>query len=315
MQEQEGTVVKSTGSRYRLIMEDGEIIEAGLKGKFRLEGNRSTNPVAVGDTVLVEVQDAGNVISQIRPRRNHIKRKSINLSKESHVLAANIDLLVLVVTLSSPFTPTEFIDRVLLNAEVYGIKPMLIFNKVDLYGEKEDALYEELSKTYAKIGYDTIRLDALTSDMSDFEKTLKDKKSFFIGQSGVGKSTIINRLLPDLALKTSEVSESFKTGKHTTTFAEMFPLDFGGYIIDSPGVKAFGIIDLDKEEVALYFPEMKQRLDACKFYNCKHINEPKCAVKMALEEGELAASRYKSYVSIFQDCEEENQFRKPDHLK
>jgi len=315
MEVEQGTVIKSTGSRYSLILDDGQRLEAVIKGKFRLEGNRSTNPVAVGDKVVVEINEDSNVISKILPRTNHIKRKSINLSKESHILAANLDLIVLVVTLRLPYTPPEFIDRVLLNAEVYGITPMLIFNKADLYTEKEEALYKALAEIYDRIGYPYLRMDAVNDDMTILKSMLKDKTSFFIGQSGVGKSTLVNRLLPELNIKTKEVSESYKTGKHTTTFAEMYALDMGGYIIDSPGVKAFGIIDLEKEEVALYFPEMKNLLDQCKFYNCKHINEPKCAVKKALEDGDIGHSRYKSYVSIFQDCDEQNQFRKPDHLK
>ncbi len=315
MQQKLGTVLKSTGSRFGIMMDEGEVIDAVLRGKFRLEGNRSTNPVAVGDRVEIETINDDNTITKILPRRNHIKRKSINLSKESHILAANIDLVVIVITLIKPYTPIEFIDRILLNAEAYGIAPLLVFNKSDLYSDKEEEKYQEMNAIYTDIGYQCIKVSALEGDMVGLEKLLSRKISFFIGQSGVGKSTLINRLLPNLDLATKSLSDSYDTGKHTTTFAEMYPLNKDTFIIDSPGVKAFGILDLEKEEVGLYFPELKKRLPECKFYNCMHINEPKCAVKEAVESGYIAWTRYKSYVSIVQDFDEENQFRIPDHLK
>lgn len=310
-----GTVLKSTGSRYQILLENNEVVDAVMRGKFRLSGIKSTNPIAVGDRVAVESVEETWVVSELLPRHNQIIRKSINLSKQSHVLVANIDHLFLIVTLTHPFTPVEFIDRILLNAEVYHIVPHLIFNKEDLFTEKEDAKYQELQAIYEDLGYSTYKVNALESDLNRIKEQMVGKTSFFIGQSGVGKSTLINRLVPGLNLKTTPVSDSYQTGQHTTTFAEMFPIPEGGFIVDSPGVKAFGIVDLEQDEVALYFPEMKKRLEHCKFYNCKHINEPKCEVKKAVENGEIAYSRYRSYLSIFEDCQEQNHFRKPDHLK
>ncbi len=303
-----GVIIKSTGSWYTVRLENGEKVEARILGKFRISGIRTTNPVAVGDVVSTKKDDSGTiVINGIDERKNYIIRKSINLSKRSHILAANIDQSILVVTLAQPQTFTGFIDRFLVTAEAYHIPTVILFNKVDIYNEDELEKLKDLKEVYSQIGYQCIEVSATENINIDKVKDLmKNKTSMVSGHSGVGKSTLLNCIEPDLNLKTSEISESHLQGKHTTTFAEMFELSFGGYIIDTPGVKAFGLIDFDKNELSHYFLEMRARLNDCQFNNCQHINEPKCAIKEAVANGEIAEFRYHNYLSMYNDDQEES---------
>ncbi|MCB9336228.1 MAG: ribosome small subunit-dependent GTPase A [Flavobacteriales bacterium] len=303
-----GIVIKSTGSWYTVRLENGEKVEARILGKFRLSGIRTTNPVAVGDVVCTKKDDSGTVvINGIDERKNYIIRKSINLSKRSHILAANIDQAILVVTLAQPQTFTGFIDRFLVSAEAYHIPTIILFNKVDIYNEDELEKLKDLKKVYSQIGYQCIEVSATENiNIDKVKELMKNKTSMVSGHSGVGKSTLLNCIEPDLNLKTSEISESHLQGKHTTTFAEMFELSFGGYIIDTPGVKAFGLIDFDKNELSHYFLEMRERLNDCQFNNCQHINEPKCAIKEAVAKGEIAEFRYNNYLSMYNDDQEES---------
>lgn len=303
-----GIVIKSTGSWYTVRLENGEKVEARILGKFRMSGIRTTNPVAVGDFVTTKKDDTGTiVINGIDERKNYIIRKSINLSKRSHILAANIDQAILVVTLAQPETFTGFIDRFLVTAEAYHIPTIILFNKVDIYNKKEHEKLKDLKEVYTQIGYQCIEVSATENINIDRVKDLMNNKTSMVsGHSGVGKSTLLNCIEPDLNLKTSEISESHLQGKHTTTFAEMFELSFGGYIIDTPGVKAFGLIDFDKNELSHYFLEMRERLNDCQFNNCQHINEPKCAIKEAVAKGEIAEFRYNNYLSMYNDDQEES---------
>jgi ribosome biogenesis GTPase len=302
-----GIVIKSTGSWYSVRLEDGEQVEARIKGKFRLQGIKTTNPIAVGDkVVLAKEEDGTAVINTIEDRKNYIIRKSINLSKRAHIIAANIDQALLVVTLSQPKTYTAFIDRFLVTAEAYHIPTVIVFNKIDVYSEKENLELAFLMKTYTKIGYQCIKTSATENiNMDEIKNIMKDKVSMVSGHSGVGKSTLLNTIEKTLTLRTSEISEMHQSGKHTTTFAEMFPLSFGGYIIDTPGIKAFGLIDFDKTELSHYFLEMRALLDNCHFNNCVHINEPKCAIKEAVEQNGIESFRYTNYLSMFNDDDEE----------
>lgn len=303
-----GIVTKSTGSWYTVRLENGEKVEARILGKFRMDGIKTTNPIAVGDVVTTKRDNTGTVtISAIDARKNYIIRKSINLSKRSHIIAANIDQAFLVVTLAQPTTYTGFIDRFLISAEAYHIPTIILFNKVDVYSEAENTRLQELMGIYTNIGYQCLEVSALNHTNIEQVKTLmKDKTSVVSGHSGVGKSTLLNSIEPGLDLKTSEISAMHQQGKHTTTFAEMFELSFGGFIIDTPGVKAFGLIDFDKMELSHYFLEMRERLDGCQFNNCQHINEPKCAIKDAVAQGEIAEFRYNNYLSMYNDDEEES---------
>lgn len=297
----EGVVLKSTGKSYRVLTEDGSILDAGLKGKMRTMGMRTTNPVAVGDKVRYHLDDDKNgIIVELVPRKNHIIRKSINLSKESHIVAANVDQALLIVTPDKPPTSFGFIDRFLVAAESYHIPSIIVINKIDLEGTEERIA--DLMMCYEMIGYPVLLVSALEDKNTDkLKELLKGKVTALAGHSGVGKSSLINRVEPGLTLRTSEISDYHQKGKHTTTFAEMFELSFDGYIIDTPGIKGYGIIGLDKNELALYFPEMAEKLPECKFYNCAHINEPKCAVKDAVEAGDIPESRYKSYLNIYSE--------------
>lgn len=303
-----GIVVKSTGSWYHVKLENGVVVEARIQGKFRLKGIRTTNPVAVGDVVTTKKDENDNVvITEIADRKNYIIRKSINLSKHSHIIAANIDQAVLIVTISQPKTTTGFIDRFLISAEAYHIPTILVFNKIDIYNKAELDELKSLMDIYTKIGYQCIAVSALNQENLDsFKAVLKDKTSVISGHSGVGKSTLLNTIEPTLNLKTSAISEMHSQGKHTTTFAEMFDLSFGGYIIDTPGVKAFGLIDFEKADLSHYFLDMLRVIDNCQFSNCQHINEPKCAVKEAVASGEIVEFRYNNYLSMYNDDEEEN---------
>lgn len=302
-----GTVVKSTGSWYTVKLDNGEIIDARIQGKFRLQGIRSTNPVAVGDIVSIKQEEGASVITEIEERRNYIVRKSINLSKRSHIIAANIDQAILIATISHPKTTTGFMDRFLVSAEAYHIPTVIVFNKTDIYTPEELSELENLMNIYTNIGYQCLAVSAIAgTNIDQLKAVLKDKTSVVSGHSGVGKSTLLNNLEPTLNLKTSEISEMHEQGKHTTTFAEMFELGFGGNIIDTPGVKAFGLIDFEKSDLSHYFLDMRAVLDNCQFSNCQHINEPKCAVKQAVEQGKIVEFRYNNYLSMYNDDEEEN---------
>lgn len=308
-----GIVYKSTGSWYSVKAENGAFYDCRIKGKFRIGGIKSTNPVAVGDHVDFDIEKKGDetvgVIKHIDERENYIIRKSVNLSKQTHIIAANIDVAFLLITLNNPPTFTTFIDRFLVTAEAYHIKAVLLFNKIDTYNEDELLEIKFLAALYRKIGYECIGISAVTGKNIDKVKAImKDKVTMFSGHSGVGKSTLINAIEPGLDLKTSKISEQHLQGQHTTTFAEMFDLSFGGQIIDTPGIKGFGVVEMDKEELGDYFPEFFELKENCKFNNCLHLEEPQCSVKQALENEEIAWSRYKSYLQILEG--EEDHFRK-----
>ncbi|MDX1471537.1 MAG: ribosome small subunit-dependent GTPase A [Flavobacteriaceae bacterium] len=305
-----GTVYKSTGSWYTVKTDNGDYYQCRIKGKFRIKEIKSTNPIAVGDRVDFEIEtkndETTGVITKIHDRKNYIIRKSVNLSKQVHIIAANIDQVFLLITIDNPKTYTTFIDRFLVTAEAYDIPPILLFNKLDAYDQEalDEAKY--LAHVYREIGYDCIGISATTGKNIDkvIEK-MKGKVNLFAGNSGVGKSTLINAIEPELDLKTKEISLQHMQGQHTTTFAEMFDLSIGAKIIDTPGIKGFGVVDMEKEEIADYFPEFFNLKPECKFYNCLHLEEPKCAVKEALEKDEIAYSRYRSYLQILEG-EEEN---------
>ncbi|MBQ3657453.1 MAG: ribosome small subunit-dependent GTPase A [Bacteroidales bacterium] len=299
----EGLVIKSTGSNY-IVLSGEQRIDCKVRGKLRLDMLRTTNPVAVGDIVEFEFQQDNKtgVITEIKKRKNYIVRKSVNLSKENHIIAANVDQCLLVLTLIMPETPLEFVDRFLVSAEAYKVPAVLVFNKADIYeGGLEDVLKETM-EIYEKIGYKTLAVSSITGQgIEDLKALLKDKTTMLSGNSGTGKSTLINTVNPGLNLKTAEISQYSFAGKHTTTFAEMFDLDFGGKIIDTPGIKGFGLTGMSEEDIAHNFPEMFKCLSRCKFYNCTHTHEPGCAVKEAVDEGLISPSRYHSYLSILTD--------------
>jgi len=298
----QGLLIKSTGSWYQVQTPDGQRIDCRIKGKFRMQGITTTNPVAVGDVVEFEMepeQESG-VITKLHQRKNYIIRKAINLSKQAQIIAANLDQALLVVTLASPRTSLGFIDRFLVTAEAYDIPARLIFNKVDLFSDEGLEILADLKAVYEKIGYPCFEVSALEgTNIDKVQELLKDKVTLFSGHSGVGKSSLINALLPSLDLRTHMVSEWSDKGMHTTTFAEMFELPQGGFIIDTPGIRELGVIDIEKNELSHFFPEMRSRMNQCRFNNCRHINEPGCAVLEALEEGEIELSRYESYLSIY----------------
>ncbi|GAB1857686.1 ribosome small subunit-dependent GTPase A [Flavobacteriaceae bacterium MHTCC 0001] len=305
-----GCVYKSTGSWYTVKTQLGEVYQCRIKGKFRIKGIKSTNPIAVGDFVDFELEtkndEVSGIIHNIHDRKNYIVRKSVNLSKQTHIISANIDQVFLMITIDNPPTLTSFIDRFLVTAEAYSITTILLFNKIDTYDEDTLLEVKYLASVYRKIGYECIGISAKTGKNVDKVKNLmRDKVSMFSGHSGVGKSTLVNIIEPGLNLKTKAISSLHMQGQHTTTFAEMFDTSFGGRIIDTPGIKGFGVVDMDKEEVGDYFPEIFKLKQYCKFNNCLHLQEPKCAVKKALEDGEMAYSRYRSYVQILEG-EEEN---------
>ncbi|HEY9534066.1 MAG TPA: ribosome small subunit-dependent GTPase A [Mucilaginibacter sp.] len=298
----QGLVTKSTGSWYQVQTPGGERYDCRIKGKFRIKGIVTTNPIAVGDEVDFELEPDQQtaVITNLHPRKNYIIRKSINLSKQGQIIAANLDQALLVVTLASPRTSLGFIDRFLVTAEAYDIPAGLIFNKLDLFSKEGLDILANYKAIYQDIGYPCYEVSALAgTNIDQVQALLKDKITLISGHSGVGKSSMINALLPDLALRTSEVSEWSDKGTHTTTFAEMFETPQGGFIIDTPGIRELGIIDIEKEELGHFFPEMRERMHNCKFNNCQHINEPGCAVLAALERGEIEPSRYDSYLSIY----------------
>ncbi len=302
----EGTVISSTGSWYEVATEEGTL-NCRIRGKMRLKGVRSTNPVVVGDHVIIEPDGENSVIVEILPRRNYVIRRASNLSKESHIIAANIDRALLVVTLHSPTTPVEFVDRFLVTCEAYKVPVIIVLGKADtLTGEhaEEAASFEEI---YRKAGYEVIRLSSTTGEgIEEIKEMLKGHTTLVAGNSGVGKSTLVGRIDPTLDIRTGEISDSHHKGKHTTTFSTMYPLE-GGYIIDTPGIKGFGLIDIEGRELWHYFPEMMSLAAECRFYNCTHTHEPGCAVIEAVKSGEMAWSRYESYLKIL---DEDDKYRK-----
>lgn len=311
----EGTVIKNTGSWYVVRTDANEEIDCKIKGNFRLKGIRSTNPIAVGDHVKIAPNSDGTAfITDILPRKNYIIRRASNLSKESHILASNLDQALLVVTLAHPTTSLTFIDRFLATAEAYRVPAILAINKIDLLTEAEDIeLLDAVTYLYESIGYKVVRISAKNGEgIASLRKLLEGKTTLISGNSGVGKSTIINRLIPGLDLRTATISEVHDTGTHTTTFSEMFllPGDNGGYIIDTPGVRGFGTIEMDEAEVSHFFPEIFKIGANCRFNNCTHTHEPHCAVIEALENNEIAQSRYNSYLSILEDTNPD-KYRKP----
>lgn len=302
----EGIVIKSTGSWYLVKQADGSVINCRIKGKMRMDDIKSTNPVAVGDLVEWEPEEEGNgVIAEIRQRKNYIIRRATNLSKQSHIIAANIDQAILMVTINYPVTTSIFIDRFLASAEAYRIPVVIVFNKIDRFDHKHMKELEAIRSIYTEIGYETILLSAKKQeDITEFSDLLTNKVSVIAGHSGVGKSTLINRIEPGLNLKTSEISDVHHSGKHTTTFAEMHPLRQGGYIIDTPGIRGFGLYDMAENELHHYFREIFAASSACQYNNCTHVQEPGCAVKRLVAEGAIAASRYNNYVNIFLNKDE-----------
>jgi len=297
-----GLVTKSTGSWYQVLGPDNVRYECRIKGKFRTHGIKSTNPVAVGDWVEFELEPGqqNGVINELEPRKNYIIRKSVNLSKQTQIIGANLDQAILVVTLASPATSTGFIDRFLVTAEAYSIPAVLIFNKLDLFSDEGLELLAEFMALYEQLGYPCYAVSALVGEhIEEVRALLKDKTTLVSGHSGVGKSTLVNAVVPEADLKTGEISDWSDKGKHTTTFAEMIDLPFGGKLIDTPGIRELGIVDIEPQELSHFFPEMRALLNQCKFHNCRHINEPGCAVLQAVEAGEIEPSRYDSYISIY----------------
>jgi ribosome biogenesis GTPase len=298
-----GIVIKSTGSHYRVLHDDGKITNCVIRGRFREKNLRTTNPVAVGDNVLFEFETkrSTGIITEILDRRNYILRKASNLSKESQIIAANVDRLFLMITIILPETPVEFIDRVLMTAEAYRIPATIIINKTDLYGTVETKRMECLESLYTKIGYECLRLSINKNQGIELLKTrMKDKINLLAGNSGVGKTTLINALNPELDLKTEAVSDYHKQGKHITTFPEMHPMTFGGFVIDTPGLRGFGLIDMERNEIYHFFPEIFRISKECRFYNCLHLEEPGCAVRTAVESGTIDPLRYRSYINIIE---------------
>ncbi len=304
-----GTVYKSTGSWYTVKSENGDFMECRIKGKFRLKGIKSTNPISVGDVVDYDLDETSDKVTgsihNIHERKNYIVRKSVNLSHQMHIIASNLDYVFLLITINNPPTTFNFIDRFLITAEAYGIETILVFNKIDTF---DDATLDEqlyMQHVYEQIGYKCLRVSAIANKGIEELKTLMiGKTTMFSGHSGVGKSTLVNAMEPNLHLKTKNISEQSKQGQHTTTFAEMFDLSFGASIIDTPGIKGFGIVDLEKEDISGYFPEFFKLKDQCKFNNCLHKDEPHCAVKKALEEDKISWTRYNSYLKILEGDDE-----------
>ena len=313
----QGTVVKSTGSWYQVRKEDGTLVDCRIEGKFRIRGIKTTNPVAVGDVVEFgpDEEDRG-VIKKIQDRRNYIIRKSVNLSKQYQIIATNLDQAVLMVTLDFPKTYPKFIDRFLVTAEAYDVPAVVIFNKVDLYRQEHMEQLEFLTYAYLDAGYKVLHSSVKDHlGLEDVKEQLRDKTSLLSGHSGVGKSSLINAIDPNLDLSTQPISGTHNHGLHTTTFAEMFPLDFGGQIIDTPGIKGFGLVDMEKTEIGDYFPEILALKEGCKFNDCLHLHEPGCAVRLAAENGDLAISRYESYLDLVTNLDEDDTYRKDIHAQ
>lgn len=306
---QEGTVLKSTGKWYIVELNDGSIVDCRIRGKIRLDGLRTTNPIAAGDRVFISSErdeEGKGIISSVELRKNYIARKSTNLSKQSQILAANIDKAYLMITIKSPVTHLAFVDRFLVSAESFRVPVTILFNKVDTYSDDDLFYVDALIDLYEAIGYPCYKISAENSTNIDFlREEIKYKQVMISGHSGVGKTTLINRLDPNLSLRTGEISEYHQQGQHTTTFAEMHKLKTGGYIIDTPGIRAFGIIDLDKEVISHYFPEMRALIGTCKYHNCQHLNEPHCNIKASVESGLISESRYQTYLQLMTEDENE----------
>lgn len=304
-----GKVLKSTGKWYIVELNDGSLVNCRIRGRMRMDGLRTTNPVSVGDVVSLaeDIDEEGNrVITDFDKRRNYIVRKSTNLSKQMQILAANIDRAYLIVTLKSPETHLAFIDRFLVSAESFRIPVTLLFNKTDLYNEDDQEYADALCFMYESIGYPCVQISATKQENIDFLRdAVKGMQVMISGHSGVGKSTLINALDPNLDIRVGEISKAHRQGQHTTTFAEMHRVATGGYIVDTPGIRAFGITELEKSVMSHYFPEMRERMSGCKFHNCQHINEPKCAVKDAIEAGEIYESRYVTYMQLMEEDQNE----------
>ena len=296
-----GVVIRTTGKRYTVKSNNGEILQCRLKGKFRIKGIKSTNPIVVGDKVEVEQKSEFWMIVKLQERKNYILRKSVNLSKQTHIIASNIDQAILMATIQKPITSTGFIDRFLAAAQSYGIEVLIIFNKLDIYDKQMMQKQKQLRQMYEQIGYDCIALSVLHDDLTKVITAMKNKVNVIAGHSGVGKSTLINKLHPTLNLTTKEISDSHKQGKHTTTFSELHDLPFSGSIIDTPGIKGFGLVDIKKQELGDYFREFLAVNKKCKFHNCIHFNEPDCAIKSALQKGTIFESRYVSYLGMLEE--------------
>lgn len=309
----EGLVIKSTGLWYKVSTEEG-IIECRIRGKLRLKGIKSTNPVAVGDRVKVDTantEEGQGAITELLERKNYIVRKSVNLSKQTQILAANVDQALLIATLDQPKTHLRFIDRFAVSAEAYDIPFILVFNKLDLYSEELLEELEFLKLVYQTAGYQVLAVSAATGQgLDELNALLKGKVSLLSGHSGVGKSTLSNKIDPSLNLKTREISEAHEQGQHTTTFAEMHPLPEGGYLIDTPGIRGFGLVNMESAEIGDYFPEIFALKGECKFHNCSHVHEPGCAVKEAVENHKLAFTRYESYLNFIQGTDDDEHYRK-----
>ena len=305
-----GLVIKNTGSWYSVKTDTGKVVECKIKGNFRLKGIRSTNPVAVGDNVEIALNSEGTAfITHIEERRNYIIRKSQNLSKQSHILAANVDQAFLIVTVNYPQTSTTFIDRFLASAEAYSVPVVLVFNKCDILSDDERHYQQSMIHLYETIGYECREVSAATGEgVNGLHELLKGKITLLSGNSGVGKSTLINQILPEANLRTAEISDAHNTGMHTTTFSEMLELPEGGYIIDTPGIKGFGTFNMEPEELTSYFPEIFHFSKGCKFSNCTHTHEPGCAVLKAIDDHYIAQSRYQSYLNMLED-KDENKYR------
>ena len=293
-------VIKSTGSWYDVESNDGSLYKCRIKGKFRTENIKSTNPIVVGDYVEINNDSQTWMIEKLYDRKNMIVRKSVNLSKQTHIIAANIDQAILMITLQSPLTTTGFIDRFLVSAQAFGVEVILFFNKIDLYSKKLILQNQNLIHEYSKIGYRCISLSALNDNINELKSIVEHKNNLISGHSGVGKSTLINKLLGTADISTNEISKRHDQGQHTTTFSELYRLDFGGTIIDTPGIKGFGLVNIDVDNLSDYFPEFLSLKQDCKFNNCKHINEPNCKVKEALENGQISKDRYSNYLSMLE---------------
>ena len=306
----EGKVYKSTGSWY-LIKYQNEFIESRIKGKIRLKEISTTNPISVGDNVVFEIDtDGKGIISEVKPRQNYIIRKSVKLSKQYHIIASNIDLSIIVVTINNPSTSTNFIDRFLVSCEAYHIPVLIVFNKIDLYNNDEKKQLENLKNMYSKIGYECEVISAKKGDnIENVIDKMKNKTCIISGHSGVGKSTLINAISPELDLKTKEISSYHSQGQHTTTYAEMFDLNSNIRVIDTPGIRGFGLVDISKNEIGDFFPEFFRNKQYCKFKNCLHLEEPNCIIKEKLDKGEIYNSRYNTYLDMLKD---QNIYRKSD---
>jgi len=304
--EEKGLVIKNTGNNYLVKTNAGEELYCQAKGNFRLKGIRSTSPVVVGDHVILCVNDDNSAyITEIEERKNYILRRASNLSKHSHILAANIDLALLIVTIKEPITSTVFIDRFLVTAEAYRVPVCLVFNKIDLYDELDYSYLNGLTHLYKTIGYSTLKISTKTGEgLDEVRQLVKGKTTLISGHSGVGKSSLINEIVEESSRKVGKISEYHQKGMHTTTFSEMIPLKEGGYIVDTPGIKGFGIIDMEKSEIAHYFPEIFRFSHQCRYNNCLHLNDPGCAVIKGVDENYISQSRYLSYLNILEDLEE-----------